>query len=120
MKSGFGYKRLIDATRLINLIKQKDYLIYNDFGGESRGMTTEDIVELINNEPECNSLGISFEDLEAELPRDLLYPFDSGACDECSSSHFYDGDTHCSAYQKRCPSVRGCEKYKACDTGGIQ
>ena len=113
MQDIFCRKRLIDAAHLIDSVKHKDYLIYDDFGGESWGMTTEDLIGLINNEPECNSLGISPEDFEEKLPRDLLYPFDSGACCECCNSRFYGGDTHCSAYQKLCSTIRECEKYKS-------
>lgn len=113
MKDDFQNTKIINAARLIDSIKQKDYLIYDCFGGESRGMTTEDLIELINSSPECSSLGICFEDLEEDTPSyDSLYPFDDGACEKCENSRFYKGKTHCSAYQKRCPSIRGCEKYK--------
>lgn len=118
MKDSSSNIKIINAVRLINSIKNKDYLIYDDFGGEGRGMTTEDLIELINNEPECNSLGICFDDLKEDIPpHDLLYPFDGGACEKCKHSRFYKGDTHCSAYQKRCPSVRGCEKFKSNSVG---
>lgn len=121
MKDDFRNIKVINPKRLIKSIQEKDYLIYDCFGGESRGMTTDDLIKLINDEPTCTSLGVCCEDLQEDIPQyDSLYPFDGGSCNKCENSRFYKGDTYCSAYQKRCPSVRGCEKYKACDTGGIQ
>lgn len=44
MNDDFRNIKVINPKRLIKSIKEKDYLIYDCFGGESRGMTTDDLM----------------------------------------------------------------------------
>lgn len=112
MKDNSRNIKIINAARLIDSIKNNDYLIYDCFGSESRGMTTDDLIKLINDESTCSPMDICYEDLENDIPQyDSLHPFDGWSCNKCKNSRFYKGDMYCSAYQKRCPSIRECDKF---------
>lgn len=62
---------------------------------------------------------ISLQSLEAGLQEEFLsnryqsevYPFDASMCNRCSHSWFERGDTYCTIYSDRCPSVRGCMSF---------
>lgn len=68
MKDDARNVKMINPYRLINSIKNKDYPIYDGFGGEARGMTTESLIQLINDELACSPQGICYEDLQEDIP----------------------------------------------------
>lgn len=71
-KDDFRNIKVINPERLIKSIKEKDYLIYDCFGGEARGMTTASLIQLINDELACSPQNICHEDSEEDDP---LYPW---------------------------------------------